>query len=310
MQRGGVMSCGLVLDGGGMRSVYVSGVLDAFLDHGIRFTDCVAVADGALNAASYLPGQRTRAYKAYTKFLGDARAFSMKRLLQTGSPLGYGFLYGDVSEQLVPLDYQGFRRAGCKITVALTNCKTGKAEYHVVNDLWAGRNLLRAAVALPGVSRMVPIGEELYLDGSIANPIPVQYALRNCFSKAVVILTREENHRRAPARTLPMLRLKFRKFPALLGAMNYRHVRYNRTRDHLAAWQEEGRVFVICPTEKLKPARLGDKQNFSAMYNAGVRDGVAAIPRLRAFLSAPEPPPFPRRADRAEVSEVTTTEET
>lgn len=292
------MACGLVLDGGGMRSVYVAGVLDAFLDHGIRFTDCVAVADGALNAASYLPGQRTRAFKAYTKFLGDARAFSFRRLLRTGSPLGYGFLFGDVSEQLVPLDYQGFRRAGCRLTAVLTNCESGKAEYHVVNDLWEQRNILRAAVAYPSPENMVAIGGKHYLDGSIANPIPVQYALRNCFAKAVVVLAHEAGHRRRAARTLPMMRLKLRKFPALLGAMNYRHIRYNRTVAHLAAWEAEGRVFVIRPTEKLKLARLGDKQDFSALYNAGVRDGVAAIDRLRAFLAAPDPGLLPRRTKR------------
>lgn len=287
---------GLVLDGGGMRCVYVAGVLDAFLDHGIRFTECVAVADGALNAASYLPGQRTRAYKAYTRFLGDDRAFSVRNFMRTGSPLGYGFLYGDVSEQLIPLDYEGFRRQGCKLTVALTNCRTGKAEYHVVNDLWAQRKILRAAVALAGLSNMVPIGENLYLDGSIANPIPVYYALRNCFTKAVVILTREPSHRRGPARTLPMLRLKFRKFPHLLAAMNYRHVRYNRTKEHLQKWAEEGRVFLICPEKPIKLSRLSqDPQDFSALYNAGVRDGIAALPALRKFLAAPDPAPLPTR---------------
>lgn len=295
------MAAGLVLDGGGMRSVYVAGVLDAFLDHGVRFTDCVAVADGALNAASYLPGQRTRAYKAYTKFLGDDRAFSVRNFMRTGSPLGYGFLYGDVSEQLIPLDYQGFRRQGCKLTVVLTNCQTGKAEYHVINDLWGQRKLLRAAVALPGLSSMVPIGEGLYLDGSIANPVPVHYALRNCFPKAVVILTKEASHRRGPARTLPMLRIKFRKFPNLLAAMNYRHVRYNRTMEQLLKWEEEGRVFIIRPQKQVKLSRLSqDPQDFSALYNAGVRDGVAALPALRQFLASPDPSPLPKRTREQE----------
>ena len=45
---------GLVLEGGGMRGVFTSGVLDYFMDKGITFPYCVGVSAGACNGLSYL----------------------------------------------------------------------------------------------------------------------------------------------------------------------------------------------------------------------------------------------------------------
>lgn len=41
------MSVGLVLEGGGMRGLYTAGVLDAFLDAGIKVDGIVSVSAGS-----------------------------------------------------------------------------------------------------------------------------------------------------------------------------------------------------------------------------------------------------------------------
>lgn len=43
---------GLVLEGGGMRGVFTSGVLDAFMKHDVYFPYTVAVSAGACNGMS------------------------------------------------------------------------------------------------------------------------------------------------------------------------------------------------------------------------------------------------------------------
>ena len=47
-------NAGLILEGGGMRGVYTTGVLDFFLDKQIEFTSCYGVSAGACHACSYL----------------------------------------------------------------------------------------------------------------------------------------------------------------------------------------------------------------------------------------------------------------
>ena len=45
---------GLVLEGGGMRGVFTSGVLDGFMKHDLYFKHVVAVSAGACNGLSYM----------------------------------------------------------------------------------------------------------------------------------------------------------------------------------------------------------------------------------------------------------------
>ena len=52
---------GLVLEGGGMRGVFTSGVLDAFMKHDVHFPYTVAVSAGACNGMSYMSRQPRRA---------------------------------------------------------------------------------------------------------------------------------------------------------------------------------------------------------------------------------------------------------
>ena len=48
---------GLVLEGGGMRGVFTSGVLDAFMKYKLYFHYTVAVSAGACNGLSYASRQ-------------------------------------------------------------------------------------------------------------------------------------------------------------------------------------------------------------------------------------------------------------
>lgn len=43
----------LILEGGGLRGVFTCGVLDCFMDYGIRFPFTVGVSAGACNGLSY-----------------------------------------------------------------------------------------------------------------------------------------------------------------------------------------------------------------------------------------------------------------
>ena len=52
---------GLVLEGGGMRGVFTSGVLDGFMKHDMYFHYVVAVSAGACNGMSYMSRQIRRA---------------------------------------------------------------------------------------------------------------------------------------------------------------------------------------------------------------------------------------------------------
>ena len=45
---------GLVLEGGGNRAIYTSGVLDAFMENDVRFPYTIGVSAGSCNATSFI----------------------------------------------------------------------------------------------------------------------------------------------------------------------------------------------------------------------------------------------------------------
>lgn len=50
----GNYNCGLVLEGGGSRAIYTSGVLDAFMENDIDFPYIIGVSAGSCNAVSFM----------------------------------------------------------------------------------------------------------------------------------------------------------------------------------------------------------------------------------------------------------------
>ena len=51
---------GLVLEGGGMRGVFTSGVLDCMMEHGLYLPNVYGVSAGACNGANYVSKQPGR----------------------------------------------------------------------------------------------------------------------------------------------------------------------------------------------------------------------------------------------------------
>ena len=72
---------GLVLQGGGMRGVFTSGVLDAFMKHELWFRYIVAVSAGACNGLSYMSRQPRRARISNIDLLAKHDYIGLKHLV-------------------------------------------------------------------------------------------------------------------------------------------------------------------------------------------------------------------------------------
>ena len=120
---------GLVLEGGGMRGVFTSGVLDAFMKHGLYFHYVVAVSAGACNGVSYMSRQIRRARIANIDMLGYFGYIGLKNLVTQGSIFDRQLLYDDFPNKLVPFDWDTYVNTGDEFEVVTTNCKTGRTEY-------------------------------------------------------------------------------------------------------------------------------------------------------------------------------------
>ena len=281
-----MMRVGLVLEGGAMRGMYSAGVLDAFIEQGVHVDGIVGVSAGACFGCNLFSGQKGRVLRYNQRFAGDPRNVSLRSWLTTGDIVNKKFAYYVIPTTYDLFDEEAFEAYGGEYWVVVTNVETGEAEYmqmhHLLNDI----AMMRASASMPFCSRMVPIGGKKYLDGGIADSIPVRACLDMGYDKVIVILTQPADYVKGPMNE-KLIRAVYRKYPNLCKTLCDRHNRYNAQAADVAQLEREGKVFVIRPKEALNIRRLEkDPDELARVHQIGLCDGEAAMDALRAYLNS------------------------
>lgn len=280
---------GLVLEGGGMKGVYTAGVLDFFLDKGIEFSRVYGVSAGACSMSSYLSKQRERALNVTIDYLDSKKYCSLESLLTTGDLFNVDTCYRLIPEYLDPYDYEAFGRYEGKAYSVVTNIATGRAEYLRIRDMKKDIDKIRASASLPLVSKNVKIDGKLYLDGGIADAIPLQKSILDGNTKNIVIMTKEEGYVRKPVdmAQLAMIKVRYWKYPKVHELMANRHDSYNRTLAYIERQKELGGAFVIRPKEASGVGRVEkDKEKLIALYEEGYRDAESCYELMVNYLES------------------------
>lgn len=278
-------NAGLVLEGGGMRGAYTTGVLDFLNENDIYFKDCYAVSAGAGNACSYLSGQKGRAIRVMVDFIGDKRYCSVSSLMKTGDMFGAEFVYYTIPKKLNLYDYDAFLRCRTNFYAVVTNVETGKAEYLPIKDLNVDMCKVIASSSLPLISRIQEIDGKKYLDGGIADSIPLRQSIKSGNSKNLVVLTRDAAYRKKPMSLAGALKLKYRKYPYFVESNLNRHTVYNKTLELIEREEKNGSVIVIRPTKPIDISRFEkDTDKLMQLHEDGYNDAYAKKDELVDWL--------------------------
>ncbi|AAU36752.1 patatin-like phospholipase family protein [Basfia succiniciproducens] len=279
------MKVGLVLEGGAMRGMFTAGVLDIFLDENIHIDGAVTVSAGALFGINLPSKQRGRVLRYNKKYLNDKRYMGLHSLLTTGNIVNRDFAFYELPYTLDPFDQQTFAQSDMDFWVTLTNVETGEAEYFKIQDAFEQMEVLRATSAMPFVSKMVEINGKKYLDGGIADSIPLQKCFDLGYDKVIVVLTRPLEYRKTPS-SKTLFKLFYPNYPQLAARWAQRYADYNQTVERIIKLNDEQKIFVIRPSESLNISRLEkDPEMIQRMYELGLKDGKAAIAGLREYLA-------------------------
>lgn len=277
---------GLVLEGGGMKGIYTAGVLEFFLDKDIEFSSCYGVSAGACHLCSFLSKQKKRAYRVAVNYLDNKKYCGAFSLLTTGDLFGVNMCYDLIPNYLDPYDFEAFEKYEGKAYAVVTNIRTGEAEYMQLKDMHEDIQAVRASSSMPMVSRKVKIGDEYYLDGGIADSIPIARSVSDGNEKNVVVLTKETGFRRKPESNLAILKARYAGYPKVYERMKERDKQYNDTLDYLEEMEKEGKAFIIRPKEKSEVGRVEkDKSKLDALYEEGYRDAEECYMELLEYLS-------------------------
>lgn len=277
---------GLVLEGGGMRGVFTAGVLDFFLDKDINFDMCSAVSAGSCHACSYLAKQRGRALSTAVDFLDHKDYCSVSSLIRTVDIFGADFIYREVPLEIYPIDNETFKKNPTEFYSVITDCETGEAKYYKINDLIKDVDAIRASASLPFVSRMVEIGGRKYLDGGLADSIPIKFSKKMGCTKNVLILTRDKNYRKSPSKFTGYSKLKYRKYPKLSDSIKNRYIVYNETLDYIEQQETLGNIFVIRPAGNLNIGRMEkNRDKLMGAYHKGYQQAQKSYEALMKYLA-------------------------
>ena len=280
-----MIKAGLVVEGGGMRGVYSSGVLDFFIEKELFFENNYGVSAGACHLCSYLAKQYKRAFRVNVDYLNDKRYCSVHSLLKTGNLFGAEMLYDIIPNELDLFDYDTYNKNESNFYVVITDINTGKPEYVKIGDLKKDIIYVRASSSLPLLAQNVKINDKEYLDGGISDSIPIKKSIADGNKKNVVILTRDSTYRKGKNSLMPIIKLKYKKYPNFVKSMADRYIVYNEILDFIKELEDNGDVFVIRPK---KPVNIGrtekNREKLEALYNDGYNDAKDCYEELLKYL--------------------------
>ena len=267
---------GLVLEGGGMRGVFTTGVLDAFMKHNLYFPYIVAVSAGACNGMSYVSRQPRRARISNIDYLARYDYIGLRYLITQGCIFDQKLLYDKFPNSYIPFDFDTFFESETEFEMVTTNCCTGLAEYlSERHDRQRALDVVRASSSLPYVSKIVFVDGKPMLDGGIADSIPVEHAMQKGYTHNVVVLTRNKGYRN-DGHDIKIPRFIYRDYPRLRVALSRRIEVYNRQLDMIDRLEQEGRITCIRPLKPMEVGRIEkDTKKLEALYEEGFALGEA-----------------------------------
>ncbi len=280
------MKKGLVMEGGALRGMFTSGVIDVFMEKGITFDGAIGVSAGAAFGCNYKSEQIGRAIRYNKMFCNDKRYSGWGSWLKTGDFYNVPFVYGEVPTKYDIFDVKVYSENPMEFYVVATDVNSGTPVYKkIMNGDEYDIRWLRASASMPMLSRVVEIDGGEYSDGGMTDSIPLEYFEKIGYDRNVVITTQPMGYVKEPNKFFPILKVACRKYPKLVEAIKFRHIMYNKQLEYIKQAEQEGRAIVIRPLEPLNiKAGEKDANQLERVYQMGKKEGNKWLKAVEKFL--------------------------
>ncbi len=277
---------GLVLEGGALRGIFTAGVLDYFMEQGLKFPYVVGVSAGACNLLGYAANQIGYTKNCMIQRDAKNQYFGVNQLIHAKTIINLDRIFYEYPYNQLPYNFQSFFSSGIQTEFVVTNCASGKAEYlHESSDEHRLGTLGKASASVPLFTKMVELDDKKYLDGGLTDSIPIERAITKGFSKNVVILTRSRGAAPKMNSYQRILYQTFYKdFPQLIEAILNRPAMYKNQLALLDCLEEDGKVFVIRPKIPEIKRFETDPDTLETYYQHGLQLAKSCWKELQDYL--------------------------
>ena len=278
----------LVLEGGATRGIFTSGALDYLMERDLYFSDVIGVSAGSCNAVDYVSRQpgRTRDCMIPTDKEGKYY-YGIRDFVKEKSLMNMDLIFDKYPKELLPFDFETYFNSEINCQIVTTNCLTGKAEY-ITEDSDNDRlmKLCRASSSMPLLTPIVNIDNVPYLDGGLADSVPIRRAQQMENEKIVVILTKNQGYRKSVLSPTMQRVYKraYKSYPNLIRTIFRRSFEYNKTMNYLDQLEKRGEIFILRPQVKPVSRLERNKETLHAFYEHGYKYTERKFDDLMEYL--------------------------
>ena len=278
----------LVLEGGATRGIFTSGALDYLMEKDLYFSDVIGVSAGSCNAVDYVSRQpgRTRDCMIPTDKEGKYY-YGIRDFVKEKSLMNMDLIFDKYPKELLPFDFETYFNSEINCQIVTTNCLTGKAEY-MTEDSDNDRlmKLCRASSSMPLLTPIVNIDNVPYLDGGLADSVPIRRAQQMENEKIVVILTKNQGYRKSVLSPTMQRVYKraYKSYPNLIRTIFRRSFEYNKTMNYLDQLEKRGEIFILRPQVKPVSRLERNKETLHAFYEHGYKYTERKFDDLMEYL--------------------------
>jgi len=276
----------LVIEGGGMRGVYVGGMTRAIGSLGLRnsLDEVLAVSAGAFTGAGLSCNRTDHLARAYYDDLAVGAFVDFRRMLSRQGPLvSLDFLLDTVMVQRYGFDWATLMASDLPLRPVATALDTLSASTLVdLQDAVDWRQALLASARVPfWAGPPIELHGRRWVDGFVTDPLPVARAVDGGATHVLALLARGPNERLSPSsRVTPPMRAHLNRLaPGLAAAMTQRGRRHQESTALISGLVRRGgaRIMGLRPlrgygirslTSDVARLRLGGDSGEAAVHQA------------------------------------------
>ena len=278
----------LVLEGGATRGIFTSGALDYLMERDLYFSDVIGVSAGSCNAVDYVSRQpgRTRDCMIPTDKEGKYY-YGIRDFVKEKSLMNMDLIFDKYPKELLPFDFETYFNSEINCQIVTTNCLTGKAEY-MTEDSDNDRlmKLCRASSSMPLLTPIVNIDNVPYLDGGLADSVPIRRAQQMENEKIVEKKKKNQGYRKSVLSPTMQRVYKraYKSYPNLIRTIFRRSFEYNKTMNYLDQLEKRGEIFILRPQVKPVSRLERNKETLHAFYEHGYKYTERKFDDLMEYL--------------------------
>lgn len=267
----------LIVEGGGFKTAFTSGILDAFLvQKKTDFDGYIGISGGAIAVSYFLANQYKLCFEAIQLLASDEHFVKYKRTFGTEGIMDIDYL-AQIAKEKVPFNLTNayLNSKNKKVAFVATNRRYGNAEYFEPDESsWI--DMVIASSTLPFVTKgKHKINGKSYFDGGWSDPLPIIWAYNQGFNDITVLRTNPKEMKTKQSWSDYFGSIYFSKRPELSECFTNCYDKYNEAVDFMMSPPLGLTVKQIAPKENLLTSTMSfNEKTLVQDYRHGLSLGI------------------------------------